>query len=111
MKPEVATVSLARGVFRGDRRARIETEREQLNAGEFPQDVDAECERTSISRMHLYSNIQLSPSLAQQFLFETFSCFKIQLHGHGQHGQPEARHLQFDNQIEYCNLKDIFELT
>ncbi len=36
VKPEVATVSLARGVFGGDRCARTETEREQLNAGEFP---------------------------------------------------------------------------
>ncbi len=30
MKPEVATISLARGVFVGDRSARIETEQEQL---------------------------------------------------------------------------------
>jgi hypothetical protein len=36
VKPGVATVSLARGVFGGDRHARIETEREQLNPGEFP---------------------------------------------------------------------------
>jgi hypothetical protein len=36
VKPEVATVSLARGVFGGDQHARIETEREQLNVGEFP---------------------------------------------------------------------------
>ncbi len=49
----MATVSLAQGVFGGDRLARIRTEREQLNPGEFPQDVDAEPERTSISCMHL----------------------------------------------------------
>jgi hypothetical protein len=36
VKPEVATVSLARGVFGGDRRTKTETEREQWNAGEFP---------------------------------------------------------------------------
>ncbi len=36
MKPEVATVSLARGVFGGDRRARIQTGGEQSNPGEFP---------------------------------------------------------------------------
>jgi hypothetical protein len=70
VKPKVATVSLARGVFGGDRRMRTETEREQSNAGEYPQDIDAE--RTSISRISLNSNIQLSRSLAQQFLFETF---------------------------------------
>jgi hypothetical protein len=35
VKPEVATVSLARGVFGGDRRTKTETEREQSNAGEF----------------------------------------------------------------------------
>jgi hypothetical protein len=37
----------------------------------IPQDVDAERERTLISRMPLNSNIQLSLSLAQHFLFET----------------------------------------
>jgi hypothetical protein len=37
----------------------------------IPQDVDAERERTSISRMPLNLNIQLSLSLAQHFLFET----------------------------------------
>jgi hypothetical protein len=36
VKPEVTTVSLARGVFGGDRHTKIETEREQSNAGEFP---------------------------------------------------------------------------
>ncbi len=36
VKPEVATVLLARGVFGGDRRMKTETEREQSNAGEFP---------------------------------------------------------------------------
>jgi hypothetical protein len=35
VKPEVATVSLAQGVFGGERRGRIGTEREQLNAGKF----------------------------------------------------------------------------
>jgi hypothetical protein len=37
----------------------------------IPQDVEAERERTLISRMPLNSNIQLSLSLAQHFLFET----------------------------------------
>jgi hypothetical protein len=37
----------------------------------IPQDVDAEHERTPISLMPLNSNIQLSLSLAQHFLFET----------------------------------------
>ncbi len=37
----------------------------------IPQDVDAKRERTSISRIPLNSNIQLSLSLAQHFLFET----------------------------------------
>jgi hypothetical protein len=27
-----------------------------------------------------------------------------------QHGQLEARHLQFDSKIDYCNFKDIFAL-
>jgi hypothetical protein len=36
VKPEVATVSLARVVFGGDRRMKTETEWEQSNAGEFP---------------------------------------------------------------------------
>ncbi len=35
-EPEVATVSLARGVFGGDWRTKTETEQEQSNAGEFP---------------------------------------------------------------------------
>jgi hypothetical protein len=35
-EPEVATVSLARGVFGGDRRTKTETEQEQSNGGEFP---------------------------------------------------------------------------
>ncbi len=68
-KPEVATVSLAQEVFGGDRRTKTETERGQSNAGEFPQDVDAE--HTSISR------IQLSLSLAQYFLFKTFSTLNL----------------------------------
>jgi hypothetical protein len=37
----------------------------------IPQDVDAKRERTSISRIPLNSNTQLSLSLAQHFLFET----------------------------------------
>ncbi len=41
-----------------------------------PQDVDAERECTSISRMHLTQTYN-SLSLAQHFLFETFSCFKL----------------------------------
>ncbi len=40
VKPEVATVSLARGVFGGGRRAGIETEREQSNAGESPKTLE-----------------------------------------------------------------------
>ncbi len=36
VKPEVATVSLAWGVFGGDQRARTETEREQSNPGGTP---------------------------------------------------------------------------
>ncbi len=63
VKPEVATVSLAQGVFGGDWRTRTETEREQSNAGNFPEDFEAEHERTSISRIPLNSTIQLSPSL------------------------------------------------
>ncbi len=35
-KPKVATVSLACGVFGGDRRTKTETEREQSDGGEFP---------------------------------------------------------------------------
>jgi hypothetical protein len=44
----------------------------------FPQDVAALREHTLISRMHLNLNIQLSLSLAQQFLFKTFRASKIQ---------------------------------
>ncbi len=36
VNPEVSTVSLARGVFGGDRRMKTETEREQSNTGEIP---------------------------------------------------------------------------
>ncbi len=54
-----------------------ETEREQSNPGGIPQDVDAVRERTSISHMHLNLYIQLSLSLAQQFLFETFCASKF----------------------------------
>jgi hypothetical protein len=77
-KPEVATISLARGVVGGDRRVRTRTEREQSNAGEFPKTLTPSA---SVHPYHAYrslnSNIQLSWSLAQQFLFETFSCFKL----------------------------------
>jgi hypothetical protein len=51
VKPEVATVSLARGVFGGDRRARTETEREQLNAGEFPMTLTPSA---SVHQYHVY---------------------------------------------------------
>jgi hypothetical protein len=64
-------ITCPRGIL-GNRRMRTETEREQLNAGEFPKTyVDAERERTLISRIPLNSNIQLSLFLAQHFLFET----------------------------------------
>ncbi len=49
-------------------------DRDRMRATErwgIPQEVDAERERTSISRTPLNSNIQLSLSLAQDFLFET----------------------------------------
>ncbi len=52
VKPEMATVSLARGVFGGDRRARIETEREQSNAGEFPKKLKP-C--ASVHQYHAYT--------------------------------------------------------
>ncbi len=76
VKPEVATVSLAQGVFGGERRTKTETEREQSNAGEFSNMLTPSA---SVHRYHActYSNIQLSLSLAQQFLFETFLCFKL----------------------------------
>jgi hypothetical protein len=45
----------------------------------IPQDVDAVREHTSMSRMHLNSYIQLSQSLAQLFLFETFCASKFKL--------------------------------
>jgi hypothetical protein len=51
VKPEVATVSLARGVFGGDRRAKIETEREQSNAGEFPKTLTPSA---SVHQYHVY---------------------------------------------------------
>jgi hypothetical protein len=73
VKPEVATVSLARGVFGGDRCTNTETEREQSNAGEFPKTLtlSASIHRYHLESMPLNSNIQLSLSLAQHFLFET----------------------------------------
>ncbi len=49
VKPEVATVSLGQGVFGGDRHARIETEWEQSNPGEFPKMLTP-CE--SVHRYH-----------------------------------------------------------
>jgi hypothetical protein len=48
-KPEVATVSLARGIFGGEPRARIETEGEQSNAGEFPKTL------TLCASVHIYN--------------------------------------------------------
>jgi hypothetical protein len=72
---DVATISLARGVFGGDRHTKTETEREQLNTREFP--------KTLTPSVHQYhacpwtSYVQFSRSLAQHFLFETFLCFKI----------------------------------
>ncbi len=51
VKPEVATVSLVRGVFGGDRRARTETEREQSNAGEIPKTLTPS---TSVHQCHAY---------------------------------------------------------
>jgi hypothetical protein len=70
-------ISLARGVIGGERRTRIGKEREQSNPGDFPKTLTPS---VSVHRFThaLDSNIQLSPSLAQQFLFQTFSCFKIQ---------------------------------
>jgi hypothetical protein len=51
VKPEVATVSLARGVFAGDRHTRTGTEREQSNAGEFPK---ALAPNASVHQYHAY---------------------------------------------------------
>ncbi len=69
-KPEVATVSLARGVFRGARHTKTETEREQSNGGEFPKTLTPSA---SIDITHtLELEHKLSRSLAQHFLFETF---------------------------------------
>ncbi len=64
VKPEVATVSLAWGVFGGDQSARIRTE-QAIEPRGIPQDVDAKRERTWISRIHLtrtYNSLYLSPN-------------------------------------------------
>ncbi len=66
-RSEVATVSLARGVFGGERRARIETEREQFNAG----DIDAAHKGAFISRMPWNSYICTYNSL--DLLLNSFS--------------------------------------
>ncbi len=47
--PEGSTVSLTRGVFGGDRRARIETEGEPSNPGEFPKTLTPSA---SVHRYH-----------------------------------------------------------
>ncbi len=75
MKPEVATVSLTQGVFGGDWRTKTETEREQSNAGEFPQDGDAEHEHTLISRIPLNSNINSLYLLLNTFSLRPFYSF------------------------------------
>ncbi len=72
VKPEVATVSLARGVFGGWTACEDRDRTRAIKPWGIPQDVDAVRDRTSISHMHLNSYIQLSLSLAQQFLFKTF---------------------------------------
>jgi hypothetical protein len=77
-KPEVATVSLVRGVFGGDRRTKTEPEREQSNGGEFLKTLTPSASMDITHTLEL--EIQLSLSLAQHFLFETFSCFKLDLY-------------------------------
>ncbi len=71
VKPEVATVSLARGGIRGWPVCQDRDRTRAIESWGIPQDVDAECEHISISRILLNSNIQLSLSLAQHLLFET----------------------------------------
>ncbi len=57
-KPEVANVSLAQGVFGGDRRTMTETESEQLNAGEFPKTLTL-----SVHQCHAYPWTRIYNSL------------------------------------------------
>ncbi len=91
VKPEVATVSLTRGVFGGERRARIETEREQSYPGEFPKTLTpcASVHR-SISWVHLnlYSQtsiyvllhirtFDLCTNLSEQITLFTYSKFDL----------------------------------
>jgi hypothetical protein len=80
VKPEVATVSFARGVFRGERRARIDTEQEQSNAGELPKTLMS-C--GSIHRYHactwthtfVHTTLSISRSTVS---LRDLLCFKIQ---------------------------------
>ncbi len=76
VKPEVTTVSLAQGVFGGERRARIGQNKSNWTPGNSPRRWRRA--QAYIDIMHaLNSNIQLSPSLAQQFLFQTFCASKF----------------------------------
>ncbi len=68
VKPEVATVSLARRVFGGDWRARILTEQEQSNPGEFPKTL-MPC--ASVHRYHACTWTRTYNSL--YLLFNSFS--------------------------------------
>jgi hypothetical protein len=93
VKPEVATVSLARGVFGGDRRTKTETEREQLNAGEFPKTLTPSA---SVHRYHAcpwtqtYNSLYLSlntfssrpflPVLERIFIYDQISQISFSLY-------------------------------
>ncbi len=93
VKPEVATASLARGVFRGNRRTKTETEREQSNAGEFPKTLTPSA---SVHRYHAcpwtrtYNSLYLSlntfssrpllPVLKRIFIYDQISQISFSLY-------------------------------
>jgi hypothetical protein len=84
VKPEVATISLAWGVFRGEQRGRIETEREQLNAREFPKTLTPLTPCASIHRCtHALELVHttLSISCSTVSLWDLL-CFQIWTHTH-----------------------------
>ncbi len=75
VKPEVATVSLARGVFRGDQRARIGQNKSNQTPG-ISQDFDAAAYIDITHALRLeHTTLSISRSTVS---LQDLSCFKIQ---------------------------------
>jgi hypothetical protein len=83
-KPEVATISLARGVFGVDWCTKTETEREQSNAGEFPKTLTPIASNDITHTLQL-EHITISISRSTLSLWD-FLCFKF---------KPNIVHISF----------------